>query len=398
MFGTLIDYWYYTGDATYNKVTMQAMMHQMTDEGDFMPSNQTRQMGNDDQGFWALSAMMAAENVFPNPPSDKVQWLTSVQTVFNQYVYRWNHEVEQSCCNGGLRWQVYSFNLGYSYKNSIANGIFFNLASRLARFTGNSTYADWATKIYNWQKNQGLISDQYSVYDGINVVETTKQCQNINYVEFTYNIGLFLHGSAIMYNHTHDQVWKERVNGFLLRIQKGFLKQGILYEPACEPTGNCDLNMMTFKGYMLRFLAATTLVAAWTGRITSGIISDAGKGAAAVCNGPITAAFHGINETACGFEWTLPQKYDGRAGVGPQMDALCSIIYNLIDQVQPPATSHDRGISKGNPDAGIPSRDSLPRSKAITIADKVGAAILTIVMSGVMVGALIWLMLDIGEA
>lgn len=119
MFGTMIDYWYYTGDETYNDVVMQAMIHQQTDKGDFMPSNQTASMGNDDQGFWAMTAMMAAENVFPDPPPDRPQWLACVQAVFNQYVGRWEEQVNDGFCGGGLRWQVYAFNPRYHYKNSV---------------------------------------------------------------------------------------------------------------------------------------------------------------------------------------------------------------------------------------------------------------------------------------
>ena len=81
MFGTLIDYWYYTGDETYNEVTMQAIQHQVGLDQDFMPENQTNTLGNDDQGFWALSAMMAVETNFENPPEDQPQWLALVQAV-----------------------------------------------------------------------------------------------------------------------------------------------------------------------------------------------------------------------------------------------------------------------------------------------------------------------------
>lgn len=49
MFGSLIDYWYYTGDETYNAVTNQAMMFQVGPGNDYMPPNQTADEGNDDQ-------------------------------------------------------------------------------------------------------------------------------------------------------------------------------------------------------------------------------------------------------------------------------------------------------------------------------------------------------------
>ncbi|KLJ13283.1 mannan endo-1,6-alpha-mannosidase, partial [Blastomyces silverae] len=59
LFGALIDYWFYTGDSTYNDIIIQAMMHQASPTCNFMPVNQTRSEGNDDQSFWAIAAMAA---------------------------------------------------------------------------------------------------------------------------------------------------------------------------------------------------------------------------------------------------------------------------------------------------------------------------------------------------
>lgn len=50
MFGSLMDYWYYTGDSTYNQNVIDGMVHQAGDKSDFLVLNQTNGMGNDDQG------------------------------------------------------------------------------------------------------------------------------------------------------------------------------------------------------------------------------------------------------------------------------------------------------------------------------------------------------------
>jgi mannan endo-1,6-alpha-mannosidase len=102
MFGTLINYWYLTGDSTYNDITSQALVFQTSPTGDFMPTNQSLDEGNDDQSFWAISAMMAAERNFPNPPSGSPGWLEVVQAVFNEQASRWDNQT----CGGGLRWQI----------------------------------------------------------------------------------------------------------------------------------------------------------------------------------------------------------------------------------------------------------------------------------------------------
>ncbi|KAJ2971170.1 hypothetical protein NQ176_g7827 [Zarea fungicola] len=281
MFGHLIDYWYYTGDSSYNDVTMQGMMHQITPNGDYLPVNQTNAMGNDDQGFWALTSMMAAEAVFPNPPSDTPQWLAGVQAVFNEYVVRWKEE--NGLCGGGLRWQVYSFLNGWDYKNSIANGCFFNIAARLARFTGNQTYADWANTIYDWEVSQGLITSDYTIYDGIEVNDATKTCQNVHQVQFTYNAGVWLQGAAAMYDFTKNDTWKAHVDGIFNYTQRTFFKNNIIYEPACELVPSCDQNMVSFKSYLIRFLAATAQLAPWTSDTITTILSNAASDAVKVC-------------------------------------------------------------------------------------------------------------------
>ena len=72
-------------------------------------------LGNDDQGFWGMSAMTAAENNFPDPPSTEPQWLALAQAVFNTMASPDRHD---DSCGGGLRWQIPFSNIGYNYKNS----------------------------------------------------------------------------------------------------------------------------------------------------------------------------------------------------------------------------------------------------------------------------------------
>jgi mannan endo-1,6-alpha-mannosidase len=198
-FGALIDYWYYTGDSSYNEVTTQAMLFQVGPYENYEPPNQTKSLGNDDQAFWGLAAMTAAEVKFPNPPSDEPQWLALAQAVFNRQTERWNTET----CNGGLKWQIMPTNLGYDYKNSITQGCYFNLASRLGAYTGNETYFKWATKMWDWTSNPsiGLINENWQVFDGAG---DTKNCTGIQHVQWSYNTGVFLLGCATMWNQVSN--------------------------------------------------------------------------------------------------------------------------------------------------------------------------------------------------
>ena len=97
-----------------------------------------------------------------------------------------------------LRWQVFPYLTGYDYKNTIANGCFFNIAARLARYTGNSTYYDNAVRTFDWVTNVGLIDAEYNVFDGAHI---ESNCTDINRVEFSYNVAVWLLGAANMYNY-----------------------------------------------------------------------------------------------------------------------------------------------------------------------------------------------------
>lgn len=195
MFGSLVDYYYYTGDSQYNDVTTQALLFQVGPNKDYMTPNQTKTEGNDDQGFWGMAVMSAAEQKFPDPPADKPQWLSLAQGVFNSQALRWDTEF----CGGGLRWQIFTFNTGYDYKNTISNGAFFNLGARLAKYTGNKTYADWAEKTWDWVERVGFIkTPEYYFYDG---AHTTLNCTDINRIQWSYNPAVFLLGAASMYNY-----------------------------------------------------------------------------------------------------------------------------------------------------------------------------------------------------
>jgi mannan endo-1,6-alpha-mannosidase len=96
MWGTLIDYWHYTGDATYNDVAEIGIQFQTGAHDDMMPANWTASMGNDDQAFWGMTAMSAAETNFQNPEADQPSWLSLAQAVFNTQATRIDNT-----CNGG---------------------------------------------------------------------------------------------------------------------------------------------------------------------------------------------------------------------------------------------------------------------------------------------------------
>ncbi|KUJ19063.1 mannan endo-1,6-alpha-mannosidase [Mollisia scopiformis] len=393
MFGALIDYWYYTGDSTYNDVVQQGLLYQVGSGDDYLPANQTNGMGNDDQGFWGLSAMTAAELNFTNPPSDQPQWLSLAIAVHNTQLARFD-----TVCGGGLRWQAYPFLNGYNYKNSIANGCFFNIAARLARYTGNDSYADTATSTWDWLTAVGLIDNSYNVFDG---TDTGTNCTIINKQQFSYNAGIFLLGAATMYNYTNGStqaLWQTRVEGLLNQTINVFFPNNTGFEVTCEATLiHCTIDMLSLKAYLTRWLAASTKVAPFIYDRVMVLLQTSARQAALQCSG--SPADH-PNGRMCGLSWYKGAVWDGTSGVGQQMAALEVIQSNLIQQAAAPLTGSSGGTSQGDPSAGTSTGSSQDPTALLppTGGEKVGAGFLTAVVTITVVGGLVWLSLPDGKA
>ena len=191
-----------------------------------------------------------------------------------------------------------------------------------------------------------------------------------------------------MYNLTGKAKWKTAVDGVLKDIEVKFTKNGVLYEQFCEEHKLCNLDQQTFKGYLTRWMAATSLIAPHTSERIMKILRASAQKAAAVCTGAPAEGFKGVAGTACGFTW-LSDKFDGIVGVGPQMSALQAIQYTLVPKAKPPVTTKTGGTSKGNPNAGNTGLDvsnDKPEYKTITAMDKVLAVVITGVMAAGIIG------------
>ena len=311
MWGLLVDYFHFTGDSTYNAITSQALESQMGPDFDYMVPLRQNQEANDDQAFWGFSTMSAAEKGFPEPSTGGFTWLQLTERLWNTQVRRWD-----PVCGGGLKWQIFESNNGYNYKNSVSNGAFFQLSARLARMTGNQTYADWAEKTWDWSAGVGLLGSDYSVYDG---TDALKGCKEINSIEWSYNLGIFMYGTAMMYDYSNgDEKWKARTQGLLDKASWFFTpyenSTNIMYEYACEPVKTCNYDQFSFKGYLSRFMWQTATVAPFTKDRINTLLQRSAQAAAESCSG-------GTDGVTCGTKW-YTGGWDGTYGAGQQMSAL----------------------------------------------------------------------------
>ena len=164
----------------------------------------------------------------------------------------------------------------------------------------------------------------------------------------------------------------------------------VAVEVTCEPSGNCDDNGFTFKGYTLRWMGvAAQLVPAVADEIWPYIIAS-GEGAAGQCVG-------GTDGKTCGMRWNSTT-WDGTFGVGQQMSSLSAIGANMIKadtSLKKPYTTKTGGTSKGDPAAGTGGEQtgSLPNAYTAKIAtsDKAGAGVVTALVLILILGGGFWL-------
>ncbi|KAF7945053.1 hypothetical protein EAE96_009835 [Botrytis aclada] len=320
MWGTMLDYYHYTGDSTYNDVTAQALASQAGPLFDYMMPNHQKDEGNDDQAFWGMSTMSAAEKNFPEPSNTGgLTWAELTENLWNTQAARW----DTSACGGGLKWQIFSFNNGYTYKNSVSNGAFFQLSARLARYTGNQTYVDWAEKVFDWTTKIGFIDSNFNTFDG---ADESKACTNPNKITWSYNNALFLYGAAVMYNYTTSSTWQTRTEGLLKASSNFFTSDSVMYEQACEEVSTCNNDQFSFKAYLSRFMWATTQMAPFAKATITSYLTKSASAAASICVG---------DANACGTKWYTGSN-DGISGPGQQMSALEVIQGLLVSSAAPP--------------------------------------------------------------
>ena len=254
----LLTYGFTTGDLQYEDLLKTTILSQATPANDFMTVDAT---GNDDQAWWGLAAITAAELKLPQQGS--VAWVDLATNVFNQQKQRWIDG--NNTCGGGLRWKVdfgEDGQNGWHYKNAITNGLFFQLAARIAHLTKDAEILSWAEKTYAWSTKVGLVDQDFNVYDG---TSEDNGCSDLNHNMWSYNVGVYMYGAAVMAVHTKDEKWADRTKGFVASAKRNFVNQdtGALFESKCEAKDAeepCDTDQVSFKGLLARWLGATAVL------------------------------------------------------------------------------------------------------------------------------------------
>ncbi|KAK8169784.1 glycoside hydrolase [Phyllosticta citrichinensis] len=358
----LINYWFLTGDATYNSDVENALIAQ-SDLG-FQPLNQTASITNDEQAIWALAGVTAAERGFPS--INGTNYIDLSITAFESLLARWDNGTQNSCGipAGGLRMGLFTFDTLYEYKNTLSTALFFQLSARLARYTGNATYTDAAVMTYDWLEQTGLVDADGFVYDGLTDYSSSSSSwsssssssyspsssgdcsdsSNFDHLQWSHTPAALLEGAFIMANITTNSVWRTRSLTLLSGIENVFYptspnavpatsknnNASVLVEVACEPVATCNTEQTAFKGLAARWLvwAAVSAPAAMNipARV-AGKISGTASAAQQRCEGA---------ELCAGRWFDLSEERDvgdisSFTGLGQQLSAFDAVLAPLVN-------------------------------------------------------------------
>lgn len=180
-----------------------------------------------------------------------------------------------------------------------------------------------------------------------------------------------------------SEVWKDRLQNLLDATIKVFFPNNIAYEVACEKIMTCTTDMLSFKGYVHRWMAITTQVAPFTYDQIMAVLKDSTQAAIDQCTG-------GSSGRQCGFQWHSGA-FDNSVGAGQQMNVLGAVSSLLVDHTDGPVTNSTGGTSVGNNNAGASSDNFRGSTTPPTTGDKAGASILTILILATAAGTFGWM-------
>jgi len=194
----------------------------------------------DDEGWWALAWIDAYDLT-----RDR-KYLFMAESIFADMAAAWDDS-----CGGGIWWSK-----DRTYKNAIANELFFSVAAHLANRTSGLArrqYLNWGSREWNWFEASGIINAKNLINDGLNIsLGPPKSCTNNGRTIWTYNQGVVLGGLVELSKAKRDPELKLAAQ----RIATAAIAQlsdenGILHDP-CEP--RCGADGVQFKGVLVRNL------------------------------------------------------------------------------------------------------------------------------------------------
>ncbi|PKY00425.1 Six-hairpin glycosidase [Aspergillus campestris IBT 28561] len=187
----------------------------------------------DDEGWWALAWIQAFD------VTGDQRYLDTAVHIFTDMTTGWG-----ATC-GGLWW-----NKQHTENGAIENELFISVAAHLARRVPEQadTLQDWALKAWQWFSDSGLINDQHTINNGLDL----STCKNDQDTVWSYNQGVILGALVELSQLQSDQSYLSTARDIALGgIHALSNSDGVLQEP-CEP--DCGADGPQFKGVFMRNL------------------------------------------------------------------------------------------------------------------------------------------------
>jgi predicted alpha-1,6-mannanase (GH76 family) len=196
----------------------------------------------DDEGWWALAWVDAYDL------TGSRRYLAMSKSIFADMTQGWD-----ATCEGGIWWSK-----DRTYKNAIANELFFSVAAHLALRTSTPVakqeYATWAAREWAWFERSGMINADHLVNDGLTIDKVSGTCRNNGKTVWTYNQGVIVGALTEWAKAAHQPSALQKAEVIADAAVTHLTDQaGVLHDP-CEP--NCGSDGVQFKGIFVRNLRA----------------------------------------------------------------------------------------------------------------------------------------------
>ncbi|PLB37491.1 putative glycosyl hydrolase [Aspergillus candidus] len=187
----------------------------------------------DDEGWWALAWIQAFD------VTQDRRYLDTAVDIFTDMITGWG-----ATC-GGLWW-----NKQHTQNGAIENELFISVAAHLARRVPKQAdaFQDWALKAWQWFSDSGLINDQHTINNGLDL----STCTNDHGTVWSYNQGVILGALVELSKLQSDKSYLSTARHIALGgIHALSNSDGVLQE-SCEP--DCGADGSQFKGVFMRNL------------------------------------------------------------------------------------------------------------------------------------------------
>lgn len=183
----------------------------------------------DDEGWWALAWIRAYD------VTGKLEYLKMAESIFADMQGGVN-----GTCGGGIYWSK-----DRTYKNAIANELYFSVAASLAnRASDADSYLSYAKAQWSWFKTSGLINNDNLINDGL-TINTNGTCTNNGETVWSYNQGVIIGGLIELYDATGNSDLLSEASTIANAAIDALSEDGILHDQ-CEP--DCGIDGSQFKG------------------------------------------------------------------------------------------------------------------------------------------------------